>query len=171
VARRGHDLLRAVLRSYGVNDRNVWVADSFEGLPPPNAMAYPEDKGDTLFQHEVLRVPLEQVRANFAKFGLLDDRVRFLKGWFKDTLPSAPIQHLSVLRLDGDMYESTMDGLVHLYPKVSVGGYVIVDDYGCIPACRRAVQDYREKHGVSSEIREVDWTCVYWKKSSTTATN
>jgi O-methyltransferase len=85
-----------------------------------------------------LAVSLEQVKANFDRYGLLDDQVRFLKGWFRDTLPVAPIERLAVLRLDGDMYESPMDTLVNLYPKLSEGGYVIVDDYGAIPACRQA---------------------------------
>lgn len=158
--------MRAVLKAHGVTDRTVWVADSFAGLPPPNAEAYPEDEGDDLYTHAVLAVPLEQVQANFEKYGLLDDQVRFLKGWFRDTLPGAPIETLAVLRLDGDLYESTMDALTSLYPKVSVGGYVIVDDYGAVKGCRQAVADYREAHGIEDEIHEVDWTGAYWQRSA-----
>jgi O-methyltransferase len=106
------------------------------------------------------------VQANFRKFGLLDDRVRFLKGWFRDTLSQAPIKAVAVLRLDGDMYESTMDALTHPYPKLSVGGYVIIDDYGTIPACRKAVDDFRESHGIRDEMREIDWTGIYWQRRS-----
>jgi hypothetical protein len=97
--------------------------------------------------------------------GLLDERVRFLVGWFKDTLPSAPIQRLAVLRLDGDMYGSTMEALQALYPKLSVGGYVIVDDYGAIPQCKEAVTDFREAHGISDPMEWVDWTGVWWQRS------
>ena len=68
-------------------------------------------------------MPLETVKANFEKYGLLDAQVVFLKGWFKDTLPAAPIGKLAVMRLDGDMYESTMDALKSLYPELSPGGY------------------------------------------------
>ena len=117
-------------------------------------------------QFEYLAVSLEQVRANFQRYGLLDDQVRFLKGWFKDTLPSAPIEKLSIIRLDGDMYESTMDGLVNLYPKLSPGGFLIVDDYGAVPACKKAVHDYREQHGIREEIHSIDWTGVYWRRSA-----
>jgi len=92
--------------------------------------------------------------------------VRFLKGWFRDTLPAAPIERLAVLRLDGDMYQSTMDTLVNLYPKVSQGGYVIVDDYGAIPACRQAVNDYRAANGITEEIRDIDWTGIFWQKGN-----
>lgn len=158
-------LLRAVLKAYDVRDRRVWVADSFEGLPPPDPEKYPLDAGDTHYQMPGLAVSLEQVRANFERYGLLDDQVCFLKGWFRDTLPGAPVGQLALLRLDGDMYESTMDGLTHLYPKLSVGGYVIVDDYGYIESCRRAVHDYRDAHGITDEIHMVDWTGAYWRRT------
>jgi hypothetical protein len=158
-------LMRAILRAHGVEDRSVWVADSFAGLPPPDAANYPRDRGKKLHTFEELAVPLEEVKANFERYGLLDDQVRFLKGWFKDTLPQAPIERLAVLRLDGDMYESTMDALVHLYPKLSVGGYLIVDDYGAIRVCREAVHDYREEHGIREEIQSIDWSGIFWQRT------
>jgi O-methyltransferase len=158
--------MRAVLKAYGVTDRCVWVADSFEGLPPPNAGKYPQDADSCLHESRELAVSLEQVKANFDRYDLLDDQVRFLKGWFCDTLPTAPIKRLAVLRLDGDMYQSTMDALTNLYPKVSQGGYVIVDDYGCIPACRQAVNDYRSTSGITEEIRDIDWTGIFWQKGN-----
>jgi hypothetical protein len=158
--------MRAVLKAYGVTDRCVWVADSFAGLPPPDAGKYPHDAGDRLHEARELAVSLEQVKANFDRYGLLDDQVRFLKGWFRDTLPTAPIERLAVLRLDGDMYQSTMDALANLYPKVSQGGYVIVDDYSAIPACRQAVHDYRSANGITEEIRDIDWTGIFWQKGN-----
>jgi len=158
--------MRAILKAHGVVDRTVWVADSFEGLPRPNEAQYPQDKGDVLHSYRELAVSLEQVKANFRKYGLLDDQVQFLKGWFRDTLPSAPMKELAVLRLDGDMYESTMDALTHLYPKLSRGGYLIVDDYGAIPACKKAVHDFRASAGIEEEMREIDWTGVFWQRRS-----
>lgn len=155
---------RAICEVYNEN-RNIWVADSFEGLPKPNVELYPEDKGDDLYSIEQLRVSLEQVQENFKRFDLLDDKVHFLKGWFKDTLPSAPIEKLAVVRLDGDMYESTMDALKSLYPKLSTGGFLIVDDYGVIPACRKAVHDYRDEHGITDEIIDIDGSGHFWRKS------
>ena len=156
--------MRAILAAYGVRDRKVFVADSFEGLPPPNAALYPADAGDKHHEQAALAISLEQVRRHFELYGLLDDQVHFLKGWFKDTLPTAPIDELAVARLDGDMYESTMDGLNALYGKLSSGGYLIVDDYGAVPACKRAVEDFRLKHGISEPIEPIDWTGVYWRK-------
>lgn len=157
--------MRAILEAYGVEDRRVWVADSFEGFPPPDTERYPHDEGDRSYTVNPSVIPsLDQVKDNFERYGLLDDRVRFLKGWFRDTLPEAPMEKLAVVRLDGDMYESTMDALVHLYPKLSVGGYLIVDDYGCFPACRQAIHDYRESHGIKENIQSADWTGVFWQR-------
>lgn len=63
------------------------------------------------------------------------------------------------------MYESTMTALQCLYPKLSIGGYVIVDDFGAIPACRSAVADYRAEHRITDPIEEIDWTGTYWRRS------
>jgi O-methyltransferase len=158
--------MKAVLASYGDTTRQVWLADSFEGLPKPNEELYPADRGDKHWMNsEVLAVSVETVQENFRRYGLLDDRVKFLKGWFKDTMPTAPIQQLSVLRLDGDMYESTIQVLDAVYPKLSVGGYAIIDDYA-LSGCKAAVEDYRKAHGITDPISLVDWTGAYWKRSS-----
>lgn len=156
-------LMRAVLDAYSVKDRCVWLADSFEGLPPPDEDKYPADKGDKFHTFDELSVSEEQVKRNFEKYDLLDGQVKFLKGWFKDTLPNAPIQKLALLRLDGDMYESTMDALSALYGKVSLGGYVIVDDYHVVEGCRKAVHDFLNRNNITPEIIEIDGVGVYWK--------
>jgi O-methyltransferase len=157
-------LMRGVLRAHGVTDRRVWVADSFQGLPRPDPERYPADEGDRLHEQPALAIPLEEVRANFAWHGLLDDQVRFVPGWFRDTLPSLAGHRWSVVRLDGDMYESTIVGLEHLYPGLSPGGFLIVDDYGAVPACRQAVEDFRSANPITETMHEVDWTAVYWRK-------
>jgi len=122
--------MRGVLAAYGIEDRKVYVADSFEGLPKPDLQRFPSEEGDKHHTHnKFLAVSQDEVENNFRRYGLLDDQVVFLKGWFKDTLASAPIERLSVLRLDGDMYGATMDTLKNLYPKLSRGGFCIIDDY------------------------------------------
>jgi O-methyltransferase len=157
--------MRGVLKAYSDHKRFVWAADSFEGLPMPDIDRYPADEGDLHHENKFLAVSLEQVKANFEKYGLLDEQVKFLKGWFKDTLPNASIKNLALIRLDGDMYESTMDALTHLYPKLSKGGFLIVDDYGAIPSCRQAIEDYRRANFITDEIKTIDWTGVYWQRS------
>jgi len=164
--------MRAYLKVWGITNRKVWVADSFEGLPEPDAAQFPlEAKAHSsklmTDEYKHLAVSLGEVRANFKRFDLLDDQVVFLEGWFRDTLPSAPIERLALLRLDGDYYESTMDSLVNLYPKVSVGGYVIIDDYGedQWTHCRQAVCDFRKKYDVREMLVKVDTKCYYWKRT------
>ncbi|MCC6226246.1 MAG: class I SAM-dependent methyltransferase [Microthrixaceae bacterium] len=155
-------LMRAVLAAYGIGDRRVWVADSFEGLPVPDP-AYPADEGLDWSHVELLKVDADTVRANFERYGLWDEQVCLLEGWFADTLDDAPIDRLAVLRLDGDLFGSTMDALEALYPKMSPGGFVIVDDYGGWESCRAAVDDYRSAHGIDAPIQRVDWTGVWWQ--------
>ena len=157
--------MRAVLRALGETTRTVWLADSFEGLPKPRKDLYPADAGDGCWRESVLAVSLDEVKANFEKYGLFDDQVRFLPGWFADTLPAAPVEKLAVMRLDGDLYESTIVALRALYPKLSPGGYVIVDDWGAMPACRKAVEDFRRDEGIADPIQEVDWTGVFWQRT------
>lgn len=165
--------MRAVLKSYAIDDRLVWVADSFEGLPFPDPEKYPKEaaarQGKVMTKlFENLQAGLQEVQRNFATFGLLDEQVRFLKGWFKDTLPQAPIEQLALMRLDGDFYESTMDALVNLYDKLSVGGIVIVDDYGedTWTECRKAVDDFRRSRSIHDPLTAVDSSCSWWRKSS-----
>jgi O-methyltransferase/8-demethyl-8-(2,3-dimethoxy-alpha-L-rhamnosyl)tetracenomycin-C 4'-O-methyltransferase len=157
-------MMRAVLKAYGVADRRVFAADSFAGFPTPA-----DGGADAAFQHAAhpfFAVPLDQVRAAFARYRLLDEQVVFLEGFFKDTLPTAPVAALSVLRLDGDMYESTREGLEHLYHKLSPRGALIVDDYFLFEAQRRAVDEFRAAHGIADPIIQVDYYGGYWIKSA-----
>jgi len=156
-------LMRATLAVLGDTGRTVWMADSFQGLPKPRP-EHPADADDKHWTYTTLAVSLEQVQRNFTRYGMLDGRVRFLEGWFCDTLPTAPIERLSVLRVDGDMYGSTMDVLDALYAKVSVGGFVIIDDYGEIPQCRAAVEDFRSEHKISEPLQRIDGTGVFWRR-------
>jgi O-methyltransferase len=158
-------LMRGVLAANGVVDRKVYVADSFQGLPPPNVELFPQDTGDQLHTVPELAVSVDQVRANFDRYGLLDDQVAFVEGFFSDTLPALDTGPLALIRLDGDMYESTYVALENLYPKLSVGGFIIIDDYGAIAQCRKAVTDYRAKLGVTDPFQQIDWTGVWWQKT------
>lgn len=157
--------MRALLSLYGEFDRTVWVCDSFEGLPKPSK-GMKDDIKDSLWKNNQLAVSLNEVKYNFAKFGLLSDPVKFVKGWFKDTLPRIPKnQQFAIIRLDGDMYESTMIALQCLYPKLSKGGFCIIDDYRNIKGCKAAVDDYRQMMHIEDEIIRIDQDGIYWQKS------
>ncbi len=156
--------MRGILKARGVEDRVVYACDSFEGLPRADP-TFPADlNGERWHVHKPLSVGLSEVHANFARYGLLDDQVRFEQGWFKDTLPRLKGKTWALIRFDGDMYQSTMDALTHLYPGLAPGGYAVIDDYA-VDACREAVHDYRETHGIREPIEEIDWTGVRWRRA------
>lgn len=161
--------MRGILKAFDVKDRRVWVADSFEGLPPTDKAAHAADAALALDRFADLAVPLERVRENFARYGLLDDQVVFLKGWFRDTLPDAPIDRLAVMRLDGDLYESTMDALTNLYPKLSPGGFVILDDYNVVAGCNEATDQYRRSMGVAEPLMPIKGCGAFWRKAPPTS--
>lgn len=154
--------MRGILAAYGDAERRVFVADSFCGLPPPDPAQYPADEGDTHNTYAQLAVSRAEVEENFRRYGLLDERVVFLEGWFKDTLPAAPIERLAVLRLDGDMYESTIQALEALYHKVSPGGFIIIDDYLLEP-CAKAVDLFRAMRGIAAPLHNIDDAAVWWQ--------
>lgn len=164
--------MRGIFKAFGILDRNVWVADSFEGLPVPDGEKFPLEASAHAgpFMTKVcnhLAVGIDDVKRNFDAYGLLDDQVRFLKGWFSETLPSAPIERLAVMRLDGDLYDSTMDALVCLYDRLSMGGYVIIDDYGedSWTYCRKAVDEFRAQRDITDQLLKIDSSCYYWRRT------
>jgi O-methyltransferase len=155
--------IRAILATYGITDRFVYVADSFQGIPEPNPDEFPADASLTHLAN-YFAVPRELVKANFETFGLLDTQVQFVEGWFKDTLPNLVDSTFALIRLDGDLYESTIQALDSLYPLLSPGGFVIIDDYGCFEPCRQAVEDYRQKHSITVPVQWIDESGVWWRK-------
>lgn len=157
-------LMRGVLAANQLADRKVYVADSFAGMPAPNPEAFPADAGWNLDQHVELAITLEQVKDNFSRYGLLDDQVVFVEGWFSETLPSLNAGPFALIRLDGDLYESTQISLESLYPKLSPGGYVIIDDMNSLPPCREAVDDFRARNAITAPIHKIDWTASWWRK-------
>ena len=157
-------LMRGVLAANAIKDRKIYAIDSFDGLPPPNPHEFSQDEGLDLHLHRELAVTLEQVKENFSRYGLLDEQVIFVKGLFQDTLPLLDAGPFALIRLDGDLYESTYVALNALYPKLSPGGFVVIDDYGAVPACHAAVVDYRTSMGIEAPIHMIDWTGAWWRK-------
>jgi O-methyltransferase len=159
--------LRALQLAFGEEHRQVWLADSFEGLPPPT---HEIDRAWDLDWSEKkqpwLACDLPAVKDNFRTYGLLDDGVRWLEGWFADSLPGAPVGPIAILRADADLYQSTREVLESLYDRVSPGGFIVIDDYGTIEACRHAVDTFREERGLTEPIRRIDWTGVYWRREA-----
>jgi len=158
-------LMKAILDENKVGSRMIWAFDSFKGLPRPDFKKYPEDRGNKLHKEKILQVSLEEVKSNFKIFDINLDGINFIKGWFKNTLPHNKVKNISLLRLDGDLYESTKLALDNLYFKVSKGGYVIIDDYNAFHFCKKAVDDFRMDNGISEPLVSIDLEAVYWRKS------
>jgi O-methyltransferase len=155
-------LMRATLDSLGAAGRTVVVADSFRGFPERDDA---NRDADELSVFDFLAVPVEQVRENFERLGC-ERGVELVEGYLAHTLPGLSGRRWAVARLDGDTYEATMLSLRCLYPGLSVGGYLIVDDYGALEECSAAVDDFRSEHGITEPLEEVDWTCVRWRRKS-----
>ena len=134
-------------------DRVVMVCDTFDGIPLDPAETYWQD-------YKFIKVPQSTVEASFRLFGLLNN-VRFVSGKFSDSLHTI-IDPIAVLRVDGDMRSSTFDTLTHLYPLVSPGGFIILDDFHTVPQSRQAVEEYFK--GQLPAINEIDGWGVWFKK-------
>jgi O-methyltransferase len=158
--------MRATLDTLEGPGRTVWVADSFQGFP--QAEGEPRDGYDLsadLAGCDFLAVSQEEVKATFSRLGC-DRGVEFVPGFFQDTLPGLASGRWSIIRLDGDTYDSVQIALKSLYPGLSAGGYLIVDDYASLDQCREAVDDFRREHGITDPIEDVDWSCVRWRRAS-----
>jgi len=158
------------------HQRQLHLFDSFEGLPPVQPIDGPmacewQQAVDASIYYDNCAANLELVQKNFAHLGLLNDSVCFHKGWFENTIPAFVENHadfkISLLRLDGDWYESTKVCLDYLYPLVSEKGVIIIDDYYAWDGCAVAVHEYLGKHRLNHRIRSLpDFSSAYILKQS-----
>ena len=160
-------LIRATLDSLGATDRLLWLADSFEGFPAPGQDDLAADHAlkTDISGIEFLAPGLGTVQSYFARFGL-EQRVRFIPGFFQDTLRHLGEKQWALIRADADTYEATKYALEMLYPGLALGGYLVLDDYfhPWLPQCRQAVDEFRADHGVTEPIEQVDWNGGHWRR-------
>jgi hypothetical protein len=166
-------IMGVAMQTYG-SQRPLHLFDSFEGLPEPDrqdgsyAVEYSAGRADgRLAAIKKCDATLDTVLGHlFERLHLDPKNVHFHVGWFQDTVPADAKQvgPIAVLRLDGDWYASTQVCLDHLYPLVSPGGVVILDDYYYWEGCRKATDEYRQAHGISAPMVRVDEACSYWVK-------
>ncbi len=145
--------MRGYLDAHDLGDRDVWVADTFR-----------------VSEHEAaglldLSADLNIVRDGFRRFDLLDDRVHFLQGPYRETLPRAPVDEVALLRVGGGLGAASRDVLDALYGKVAAGGVVVVDEYAD-ERCQRAVDDFRATHGLGQHVERIDWSGIWWQKQA-----
>lgn len=155
-----------VLLAQGDSERRVWLYDTFTGMPEPgqedrglhgedpHAEWQRNQRGDL---NEWCYSPLDDVRANLLGTGLAPERLELVQGMVQDTIPARVPERIALLRLDTDWYESTRHELEHLFPRLSPGGVLIVDDYGHWAGVRKAVDDYLSGRGIHLLLNRIDY--------------
>jgi cephalosporin hydroxylase/glycosyltransferase involved in cell wall biosynthesis len=167
----GAILMRGYLEAFEMRKPSVWIADRFHTTTTAQLGGQGSPTGGPEPASNVPEAPVEAmgdlnvVRDGFARFGLLDDRVRFLHGDYSETLPDAPIEQIALLRVSTTTYEDTWAVLTHLYPKLVDGGFVIVESYANGDSSR-AVDEFRSSIGASTSLERVDWAAAFWRKSA-----
>lgn len=152
--------MRGLLKAHGITNRTVHLVDSFDGLPKAST-DYDED---TWRISKYLKIPLPIVQGAFERYGLLDSQVQFHKSLFRESLPAfrtASTSCIALLRMDGDMYESTIDILYNLVDLMSLGACIVVDDK-TIPFRQRAVKDFWDTHAIAPTIHAIDAASIYF---------
>jgi O-methyltransferase len=147
--------------------RRLHLFDTYEGMPPPTAWdrsfqdesaAHLLATSDPARSHVWGVARLDEVKEAMRSTGYGEDNMVFIPGQVEQTLPAAAPNEIALLRLDTDWYESTYHELVCLYPRLSVGGVLIIDDYGHWQGARRAVDQYLEKYRVKILLNRIDYT-------------
>jgi O-methyltransferase len=156
----------SVMMSSGAPTREVWAFDSFEGLPE----AGPRDPDHAHDWVGELVASEEKVREAFSRFAS-PTRLHVVKGWFEDTFPKAAagIDRVALLHADGDWYDSVRLTLETFEPRVSLGGFVVIDDYGAWEGARAATHEYLAARGIDASLVEIDQTAAYWRKQAADA--
>jgi O-methyltransferase len=155
------------LLELGATSRNLYLFDTFEGMPSPGVQDVDlenEPAADLMSQSDKQSSlvwaysALEEVKRNLLSTGYPESRVFFVKGKVEETIPQNAPSQIALLRLDTDWYESTYHELVHLYPRLSPGGVLIIDDYGHWKGAKKAVDEYFEEHKLQLLLNRIDYT-------------
>jgi O-methyltransferase len=163
------EVIIRTLQTLGVADRDIFLYDTFAGMPRPNTT---DDVGldnklkriwdihrtdaDGDAGSDWMRAGVDVVRQRIEPLGYPPERLHFVKGMVEDTIPAVVPPAIALLRLDTDFYSSTRHELVHLYPRLASGGVLIIDDYGAMPGCRRAVDEYAAEHQLRWFLTRLD---------------
>lgn len=166
---RGGSMMAVASTLLGAGDasRMLYLFDTFDGMPPPSSIDRATQSGRPA--SELLKgadmssdirayAPLDEVRTNLASTGYPTERIRLIKGRVEDSIPTELPSTISILRLDTDWYESTRHELVHLYPRLSLGGVLIIDDYGHWEGARKAVDEYIDQNRLQILLQRIDYT-------------
>jgi O-methyltransferase len=150
----------------GHQDRHLYLFDTFEGMSRPTDSDVMRDGQRAQDIWELNRnpddtnrfcfAPLEEVRGVMRNTGYDNSKIHFIKGKVEDTLPIQAPSTIALLRLDTDWYESTKHELHHLFPRLSRGGVIIFDDYGCWEGAKKAVDEYLKETRTPLLLHRID---------------
>ena len=159
----------ATLLALGKADRDIYLFDTFEGLPRPDDAKdidilgnraihgwLPHARGNE--QSNWAYASLDDVRANVALTGYPSEQIHFIKGMVENTIPAQAPNSIALCRLDTDWYTSTRHEMIHLYPRIPVGGVLIIDDYGHFRGARDAVDEYLSETRTPLLLHRVDYS-------------
>ena len=146
--------------------RNLWLYDTYTGMPEPgdqDVEAFDGLRASVVWKQrqeggvsQWNNAPLEEVRANLYSTGYPTEKILFIKGRVEDTIPDSIPDKISILRLDTDLYQSTYHELNHLFPRLSEGGVIILDDYGWWKGAREAADRYFEENNIRIFLHRID---------------
>ncbi len=168
---KGGSMLAVAETLQKLNDqsRSLHLFDTFAGMTEPSDVdvAYTGKPSLGRFRRlngrsngsDWCNAPLEEVRDVLHQSGYPEEKIKFVKGKVEDTIPDDAPERIGLLRLDTDWYESTRHELVHLFPRLSPGGVLIIDDYGHWMGARKAVDEYLDQNGITLFLNRIDYTC------------
>jgi hypothetical protein len=159
-------LAALALKQAGADDREIWLYDTFEGMTEPGELDIRYDGKPACERWREFRqagrgwclAGLEEVMANMAATGYPPERLRFVKGRVEETVHREAPERIALLRLDTDWYRSTQAEMEALFPRLSRGGVLMLDDYGHWGGARRAVDEYLRSNGVRMLLSRIDYT-------------
>jgi O-methyltransferase len=160
-ARGGSAALLGMAMQRAEQNEKLWVFDTFEGLPP----ATEKDPSDAMKYTGQCRGSIEEVSDLLHKLGI--ENVELVKGLVQETLPQTLTGPIAVLHVDTDWYDSVLSCLEHLYPKVQVGGFIQIDDYGYWSGARKAVDQFFAGLGIDLPLNKIDYAGRSFIKPST----
>ncbi|MGK7931025.1 MAG: TylF/MycF/NovP-related O-methyltransferase [Microcystaceae cyanobacterium] len=167
---RGGSMMAAIETLLSIHDkgRHLYLFDTFEGMSEPteNDFSFYGDNAQTLLtknekneeNYTWCYAALESVQQNLSQLNYDSNKIHFIKGKVEDTLPKHSPEKIALLRLDTDWYESTRHELIHLFPRLSVGGVIIIDDYGYWKGARKAVDEYFKENNIPILLHRIDHT-------------
>ena len=168
VYKGGSSMIMALtLNKMNDTKRTLYLYDTYAGMTKPGEedTNYRKENVEGIWRRRQKQnhnqwayAPLEEVKNNLCSTGYPKENIKFIKGRVEETIPAAIPDKISILRLDTDWYESTYHELLHLFPKISVRGVLVLDDYGCLKGAKKATDNYFDENKIKIFLHRIDYS-------------